>query len=61
MDIRLKKYIPIWRGSVRGRDKKLKKKVPTSLMNGSILGSLVGAKTESILLPHSTPTQGYSK
>ena len=60
MDIRLKKYIPIWRVSVRGRDKNLKK-VATSLMDGSILGSLVGAKTESILLPHSTPTQGYSK
>ena len=30
-------------------------------MDGSILGSLVGAKTESILLPHSTPTQGYSR
>ena len=30
-------------------------------MDGSILSSLVGAKTESILLPHSTPTQGYSR
>ena len=37
------------------------KKVSTSFMDGSILSSLVGAKTESILLPHSTPTQGYSK
>ena len=44
-----------------GQGQKSEKKVPTSFMDGSILGSLVGAKTESILLPHSTPTQGYSR
>ena len=48
-------------GQCEGQGQKFEKKVPTSFMDGSILGSLVGAKTESILLPHSTPTQGCSK
>ena len=56
------KKVPIWRVSVRGWNKNLKKSAESvSFMDGSILGSLVGAKTESILLPHSTPTQGFSK
>ena len=44
-----------------GQGQKFEKNLPTSFMDGSILGSLVGAKTESILLPHSTPTQGFSR
>ena len=57
------KKVPIRRVSVRGWNKNMKKKSDESVsfMDGSILGSLVGAKTESILLPHSTPTQGCSK
>ena len=58
---KVKKVHTDMEGQCEGQGQKSEKKVATSLMDASILGSLVGAKTESILLPHSTPTQGYSK